>query len=101
MTLEPGATFEPTELPQPPELIAINNAVRELERLDDQPEQHADSTAAIVALAWSNVALAISEVNRNAAAKNVGDIAVDWLANPSEEGFALFRAAVEQYLVLR
>lgn len=100
MTLEPT---DPDDLPeeQPAELQAINQAIAALEHLDNLSSPNTPAAVASVSLAWSNLALAIADVNRNAAANHVSQVAVDWLANPSAEAFVLFRAAVEQYLRLR
>ncbi len=100
MTLEPTP---PEDLPeeQPAELQAINEAIAALEHLDDLSSPNTPAAVASVSLAWSNIALAIADVNRNAAASHAADITADWLANPSSEGFTLLQAAVAQYLRLR
>lgn len=88
-----------------PQEVALNKSIELLEGMVEQAQvfdpdgeaQFDESVVAMMALAWSNIGIGIIQANRFAAARNLSQIASEWLANPTPEGHKLFVAAVQQY----
>jgi len=88
-----------------PQEIAIDRAIAILDGMTTQAANSNvdgeamfdDDVAVTMALAWSNLAIAIVQSNRFAAARNLASLAADWLENPTREGHDLLVVAVSQY----
>ena len=76
---------------------AINKSIEILEEAEGQDDV---LSAATLASAWSDVALAISAHNSNVVILSLAEAAREWVSNPGPENWVELSAAVQQYVEL-